>query len=128
VAAEYFVVIKNSLLTARFVRAVAFGADLAGLGMPDVLEDGQRLLPGLTGLGQVAGGVADIAEIGEDTCFKGAVADFPGDAECPLVAVGGFAEAAEMALCVAKAVPGNPRSPASTLTVTACRQNVRAWW
>jgi hypothetical protein len=41
-----------------------------------VLEHGQCLLPGLPGLGQLAGGVAGVAEVGEGTCFKPAIADF----------------------------------------------------
>jgi hypothetical protein len=36
-------------------------ADLVGVRVPDFLEDGQRLLPGLPSQGQVAGGVTSVA-------------------------------------------------------------------
>ena len=45
--------------------------------MLQVLKDGQRLLPGLPGLRQLAGGVAGVAEVGEDVRFMEAVAEFP---------------------------------------------------
>lgn len=39
--------------------------------MLQVLEDGQRLLPGLPGLGQLAGSVAGVAEVGEGVLRAG---------------------------------------------------------
>ena len=53
------------------------GADLVGVGVLQVLEDGERLLPGLPGLRQLAGGVAGVAEVGEGLRFAAAVAGFP---------------------------------------------------
>jgi hypothetical protein len=47
------------------VCAGELGADLAGVGVLQVLEDGERLLPGLLGLGQLAGGVMVVAKVGE---------------------------------------------------------------
>ena len=58
------------------VCAGELGADLAGVGMVQVLEDGERLLPGLPGLGRLAGGVAGVAEAGEGVRFKDARAGF----------------------------------------------------
>jgi hypothetical protein len=52
----------------------------------DVFEDGERLLPVLPGLGQLAGGVAGVAEVGEGFRFMEAVAGFPVQAERALVA------------------------------------------
>jgi hypothetical protein len=63
------------------VCAGELGADLAGVGMLDVFEDGQRLLPGLPGLGQLAGGVTAVAEVGEGVRFSGAAAGIPEEAE-----------------------------------------------
>jgi hypothetical protein len=74
---------------------------LISVGMLNVLEDGQRLLPCLPGLGQLAGGMAGVPKVGEGHCFDPAVAEFPGDSEGALVAGGGFAEVAEMMFGVA---------------------------
>jgi hypothetical protein len=52
-----------------------------GVRVVEVFEDGERLLPGHPGLGQLAGGLAVVAEVGEDVSFEGAVADFPVQAE-----------------------------------------------
>jgi hypothetical protein len=67
------------------VCAGELGPDLAGVGVLQILEDGQRLLPGLPGLRQFAGGLAGVGEVGEGFRFKAAVAGFPGDAERVLV-------------------------------------------
>ena len=75
--------------------------------MLQVVEDGQRLLPGLPGLGQFAGGVAGVAEVGEDRLLPvAAVADFRAMRERALVAGGGFGEVAQLVLGVPEAVPG----------------------
>ena len=74
--------------------------------MLDFLEDDERLLPGLAGLRQLAGGVVGVTEVGESVRFVEAVAEFPEDAERTLVAGGGFGEVAELVLGVAQAVPG----------------------
>src|SRR5215470_870242 len=108
---------SGALLGRRVCRGVAvcageLGADLAGVGVLDVLEDGQRLLPGLPGLGQLAGDVAGVAEVGEGIRFEVAVAGFPGNAEGALVAGGGFGEVAQMVLGVPHAVPGMSLGPA----------------
>jgi hypothetical protein len=59
-----------------------------------VFEDGERLLPGLAGLRQVAGGVMGVAEVSEGDRFTPAVAEFPDDAKRTLVARGGSGEVA----------------------------------
>ena len=87
----------RALLGGRVCRGVAvcageLGADLAGVGVLQVLEDGECLLPGLPGLGQLAGSVAGVAEVGESARVIGAVAGFPVQAERALVAGGGFGE------------------------------------
>src|SRR5262245_20668474 len=82
--------------------------------MPQVFEDGQRLLPGLPGLGQLAGVVAGIGNVGERFCFLPAVAELAGDAEGALVAGGGFAEVAQVVLGIALAVPGSSLQAAVT--------------
>jgi hypothetical protein len=56
-----------------------------------VLEDGERLLPGVPGLRQLAGGVAGVAEVGEGRRLAEAVAGFPVQAERATVAGGGGA-------------------------------------
>ena len=90
------------------VCAGELGADLAGVRVLQTLEDGQRLLPGLPGLGQLAGGVAGVAEVGQDVRFIEKVAGFPEKAERALVAGGGFGEVAQMVLGVPQAVPDMP--------------------
>ena len=95
------------MLGSSFFHAAEFGADLVGEGMLDVLEDGQRLLPCLAGLGQFASVMTSISNVDESVRFMPAVAEFTGDAEGALVAGGGFAEVAEMVLGVAQAVPGS---------------------
>ena len=94
------------------VCAGELGADLAGVGVLQVLEDGQRLLPGLPGLRQLAGSVAGVAEVGEGVRFVEAVAGFPVQAERALVAGGGFGEVAQMVLGVSQAVPDCSLEPA----------------
>ena len=49
------------------------GANLTGVGVVQVVEDGQRLPPGIPGLPRVAGGVVGVAEVGEDLGLVGAV-------------------------------------------------------
>jgi hypothetical protein len=52
-----------------------FAADLVGVGVVDVVEDGQGLLPGLAGGVVVAGAVVGVAEVAEDGGFAVAVAE-----------------------------------------------------
>jgi hypothetical protein len=67
------------------VRAGQLGADLLGVGVLQVLENGQRLLPGLPGLRQFAGGLAGVAEVGQYGRLAEAVAGFPAQAERALI-------------------------------------------
>ena len=108
------------------------GADLIGVRVLQVLEDGQRLLPGRPGLGQLAGCVAGVTEAGERVGFVEAVAGFADHAEGALVAGGGFGEVAQVVLGVPQAVPGCSLEPAvadlGALRVSAWRQNARDCW
>src|SRR5215472_12456272 len=94
------------------VCAGELGADPVSVGVLDVLEDGERLLPGLPGLRQIVGGLMGVAEAGEGVRFIEAVAGFPEEAEGALVAGGGFGEVAQMVLGVPQTVPDMPLEPA----------------
>jgi hypothetical protein len=108
---------SGALLRGRVRRGVVvcageLGADLVGLGELKVLEDAQRLLPGLPSLAQLAGGVAVVAEVGKGIRFIDAVAGFPENAERAPVAGGGFGKVTQMVLGVPQAVPGCSLDPA----------------
>src|SRR5215831_13278621 len=90
------------------VCAGELGADLGGVGVLQVVKDGQCLLPGLPGLGRLAGGMAGVAEVDEGIRFVVAVAGFPVQAEGALVAGGGFGKVAQVVLGIPEAVPGMP--------------------
>jgi hypothetical protein len=102
--------LRGRVLGGVVVCAGELGADRAGVGELQVVEDGQRLLPGLPGLGQLPGGVAGVAEVSEGLRFIEAVAGFPVQAERALVAGGGFGEVAQMVLGISQAVQAFPRS------------------
>src|SRR6266566_10174129 len=87
------------------VYAGEFCADLGGVGVLEIVEDAEGLLPGLPGLQQLADGAADVAEVGEGVGFPPAVADGPEDAQRALIAGGRLAEVAGMVFGVAEAVP-----------------------
>jgi hypothetical protein len=76
------------------VCAGELGADLVGVRVLQVLEDGQCLLPGLPGLRQLADGLVGVAEEGEGLGFNPAVPHFSGDTERSLIARGGLGEVA----------------------------------
>src|SRR5215469_2634129 len=59
----------------------------------------------LPSLRQVAAGVQDVGDTGEGGRLEVTVADLPGDAQCALVAGGGFGQVAEMLLGVAQVAP-----------------------
>src|ERR1700685_3931631 len=81
------------------------GADLLRVGMMQVVEDVQGLLPRLPGLLSPAAGVVCVAKVGDRDGFLVAVADFPVEAQCLLVAVGRLAQPPEGMLGVTDAVP-----------------------
>jgi hypothetical protein len=70
------------------------GADLTSVGVLQVFEDGEGLLPGLLGPRQLAGGVMVVAKVGEGVRFTEAGAGFPVQAERAPVAGSGFGEVA----------------------------------
>ena len=76
-----------------------------GVGMVEVVEDGQGLLPGLAGGPGVAAGVVGVAEVGEGVSFVVAVAEVPDQSEGVLVAGDGLGVVPEVVVGVAEAVP-----------------------
>ena len=95
---------------------VEFRADGVGVGVVDVGENGQGLLPGIPGRSVVAGGVVGIAEAGEAVGFVVAVADVVVQADGVLVAGDGLGVVGEVVVGVGEAVPGGgcpSRSPSS---------------
>jgi hypothetical protein len=88
------------------------GADLVGVGVLDVLEDGQRLLPSLPSLRQLGGSMMGVTEVGERVRFIEAVSGFPEDTDRAMVAGGGFGGVAQMVLGVSQAVPDLSLEPA----------------
>jgi hypothetical protein len=94
------------------VCAGELGADQAGVGVLQALEDGECLLPGRRGPRQLAGGVMAVAKMDQRVRLVEAVAGFPEEADRVLVAGGGFGEVAQMVLGVPQAVPGCCLDPA----------------
>jgi hypothetical protein len=82
------------------------GADLTGVGVVQVVEDGYGILPGPTGCLGLPGRVLGIAEVGKDSCLGVAVAEFPEQAERTLVTRRGRSMIAGLVLGFAEAVPG----------------------
>src|SRR6202034_3278727 len=81
------------------------GADLLRVGMMQVVEDVQGLLPLLPGLPSTAASVICVAKVGDRDGFLVAGADFPVEAECVPVAVGRLVQPPEVMLGVTDAVP-----------------------
>jgi hypothetical protein len=79
---------------------------VAGVGVVQVLQDGQGLPPGIMRLWLLAGGEVAVAEMGEYLGFVEAVAKFPEDAQGVLVTGDGLRRVAKFLLGVAEAVPG----------------------
>ena len=82
-----------------------FGTDLVGVGVVQVVEDDQGLLPGSQCCLLVAGRVTGIAEVCEDLGFVEAVPELPEETESALVAACGVVMVPELVLGVAEAVP-----------------------
>src|SRR5439155_10510145 len=68
------------------VEVVEFGADGVGVGVVELVEDGQGLLPRSTGGGGVAGSMVGVTEVGESVGFLVAVAEVPKQVEGVLIA------------------------------------------
>jgi hypothetical protein len=81
-------------------------ADLGCIGVLQVLEYDQGLLPDTSRFQRVPCGVVDFAEMGEHLGFLVTVAEVPEDMQGAMMAVGGIGEVAELVLDVAEAVPG----------------------
>src|ERR1700722_3731305 len=82
------------------------GPELLDAGVPELVEDVQRLLPGIPGLSRVAAGIVGVTEVGEDLSFVGAVGEFAEQAERLPVAGEGFAVLPEVVIGIAEAVQG----------------------
>ena len=79
-------------------KAGELGADLAGVGMAEVVQNGERFLPGGAGLIRLTGGESGVAEVTERLGLGPPVPDLPVQAEGPLVTGGRFGMVAEMEL------------------------------
>lgn len=76
------------------VCAGELGADLAGIGVVQAVEDGQRLPPGVAGMVRLAGGEARVTKVGEGRGFVILVAELAEDTEGVLVAGRGLGKIA----------------------------------
>ena len=73
--------------------------------MAEVVQDGERFLPGGAGLIRLTGGEAGVADVAERLGLGPPVADLPVQAEGPLVAGGRFGVVAEVVVGEPEAVP-----------------------
>jgi hypothetical protein len=69
---------------------VEFGAQVLGVGLIELGEDGQGLLVGVAAGVGVAGGLVRVAEVGQSVGFVVAVADIPEQVEGVAVAGDGL--------------------------------------
>jgi hypothetical protein len=88
------------------IQFAEFRADMLGVGVVEVDQDGQCKLPGVAGGVEVAGDVVGLAEVGEKGGLVVAVV-LPGQVDGVLVAGDGLVVLAEVVVGVADAVPGN---------------------
>jgi hypothetical protein len=93
-------------LRARLVKVLEFGAEGVGVGVVQVVEDGQGLLPCLTGCFGRAGRVVGVAEVGEGHGFPIPAAEVAVQVDGVVVAGNGLGVVAEVLMGVAEAVPG----------------------
>jgi hypothetical protein len=87
------------------VEFVELDADLVGVGVVELLEDGQGLLPRGAGWVRVAGGVVGVTDVGEHLGFGAAIAEFPTEVEGVLVAGDGLRVVAKAVMGLAEDVP-----------------------
>jgi hypothetical protein len=81
-------------------------ADSGRVGVVQVVEDGQCLLPGILSPLRIAGCVAGVAEVGEGSGLAVVIAQVPDDIEGVLVMCCRFVQATELMFSVAEAIPG----------------------
>jgi hypothetical protein len=98
--------VKSGWTAGFAVAGAEAGADLAGIGMLQVVKDGQGLLPGAAGGQLVSSCLAGVAEVGEDLGPAAAVAGVAVDVECLLVAGNGLGVIAQLVVGIAEAVQG----------------------
>src|SRR6266496_2014530 len=92
--------------TAGLAERAEFRADRVAVAVAEVVEDAQRLLPGLAGGVGVSGGVVGVAKVGECGRFVVPVADVSVQADGVLVTGEGCGVVAEVVVGVAEAIPG----------------------
>ena len=90
-----------------------------GVGVMKVIEDGQRLPPGVTGAASIARGLARIAEVVKNDRLVEAVAEITRQLQRMLVAGSCLVIVSQVVLHIAKAVPG--RGLAVPVTEVAAR-------
>src|SRR5262249_19641594 len=88
------------------VKGGEFGAELVGVGVVEVVKNGEGLVPSFACGVVVAGGVVGVAEVGEDVGFCVAVAKVAVQGEGVAVVGEGVGVVAEVVVGVADAVPG----------------------
>ena len=90
----------------RGIQLPQLAANLAGVGVAQVVEDGQGLLPGLAGGVVLPGGVLGVAEVGESAGLADPVAEFGQQFNGVTVAADRLCVLAEVMVSVTEAVPG----------------------
>ena len=85
---------------------VDFPANVSGVGMAELVEDGKRVPPGLAGGVGVSGGVVDVADAGEGVGFVDPVVRLAEQVERALVAFDGLVVFGQATVRGGKAVPG----------------------
>jgi hypothetical protein len=78
------------------VEVLESGTELFGVGVVEVVEDRQGLLPGDAGLPRVARGMVGVTEVGVHLGLAVPFAEIPVQAEGALIAGGGFGVMAEV--------------------------------
>src|SRR2546423_9039817 len=86
-------------------QALELGAELAGVGVTEIIEDNQRVAPGGAAGGVVAGSLVVVAGVGEDLGFDEAAAGLPDQVKRGSVAVAGLLVVAGLLMCAADGVP-----------------------
>src|SRR5262249_14538994 len=89
------------------VEAGELDAELLGVGVVEVVEDGEGQLPGVAGSVVVACGVVGVADVGEGAGFFVPVAEVTVQGEGVVVAGDGVGVVAELVVGIAEAVPGS---------------------
>src|SRR6266511_2326518 len=106
-------------------RVVELGADLVGVGVVDLFEDGQCSLPRVASRVDLAGGLVRLAEAGQRAGLVVAVAEVPVRDQGLLVVLGGLGVVPEVVVGVAEAVP-RVGLPVAVAARRPCREGLLA--